>query len=234
MTEHPQHVTRAAQEAGAQHTESDLLPLSALQHLLFCERQCALIHLEDAWAENRFTAEGSLLHERVHEIADESRGDLRVARGMRLHSLALGVYGIADVVEFHRVQTGGVQLPELEGRWRPLPVEYKRGRPKPDDCDRVQLCDQATCLEEMLQTGVPEGFIFYGQPRRREEVVFGDELRELVCATSERLHRLMADGATPPPTHDKRCRNCSLADLCLPNSVRPEHSVSRYLDKALS
>ena len=234
MTEHTLGMARSDQDKGAQHDEADLFPLSALQHLLFCERQCALIHLEDAWAENRLTAEGRLLHERVHEISDESRGDLRVVRGLRLHSLALGLCGVADVVEFHRVQSGGVALPETQGRWRPLPVEYKRGRPKPDDTDRVQLCAQAMCLEGMLQVGIPNGSIFYGQPRRREQVMFDDDLRQLVRATSERLHRLMSDGTTPSARYDKRCRSCSLVEVCLPKPLHSQQSVSHYLDKALS
>ena len=216
------------------YAEQDLVPLSALQHLLFCERQCALIHLEDAWAENRLTAEGRLLHERVHEVSDESRGDLRVVRGLRLHSLALGLHGVADVVEFHRVDNGGVALPETEGRWRPVPVEYKRGRPKPDDTDRVQLCAQAICLEGMLEVDIPEGSIFYGQPRRREQVMFDVDLRQLARATSERLHRLMNDEATPSARYDKRCRSCSLEDVCLPKSLHSQQSVSRYIDGAMS
>jgi CRISPR-associated exonuclease Cas4 len=222
------------QDASAHYAEADLLSLSALQHLLFCERQCALIHLEGAWAENRLTAEGRILHERVHDITDESRGDLRVVRGLRLHSLALGLYGVADVVEFHRVQAGGVALPEIDGRWRPMPVEYKRGRPKSNDIDRVQLCAQAICLEGMLQVDIPDGSIFYGQPRRREEVVFDNDLRQLVGVTADRLHRLMGDGITPSARYDKRCRSCSLEEICLPKSLHSQDSVSRYLDKALS
>ena len=128
-------------------TEDNLLPISALQHLLFCERQCALIHLERAWQENRLTAEGRIMHERVHEGGDETRRDVRIVRGLRLRSLALGLVGIADVVEFHRA-ADGVAVPESAGTWRPFPVEYKRGRPKSEPWDAVQLCAQALCLEE--------------------------------------------------------------------------------------
>ena len=122
-------------------SEDELLPLSALQHLLFCERQCALIHIEQAWAENRLTVEGKNLHAKVHEADDESRGDLRIVRGLRLRSLRLGLVGQADVVEFHKQGDA----------WLPFPVEYKRGKPKPEPCDEVQLCAQAICLEEMTR-----------------------------------------------------------------------------------
>ena len=119
----------------------DLLPLSALQHIVFCERQCALIYTEQAWTENRLTVEGKIMHERVHDESRESRGDVRIDYGVSLRSLRLGLIGKADVVEFHR---------QPDGSWRPFPVEYKRGKPKADDCDKVQLCAQAICLEEML------------------------------------------------------------------------------------
>src|SRR6266567_7026185 len=139
--------------------EEDLLPLSALQHLVFCERQCALIHIEGVWADNALTVEGSHLHDRVDEMGPriESRGDLRIARGVALRSLRLGLSGRADVIEFHRVTEGGVELAGVSGLWRPFPVEYKRGRPKRDRCDEVQVCAQARCLEEMLETAVPAG-----------------------------------------------------------------------------
>ena len=210
--------------------EDDLLPLSALQHLQFCERQCALIHLEGVWSENRLTAEGRILHEHVHEVGDETRDGVRVVRGLRLHSLALGLYGVADVVEFHRVVDGGTTVPGLEGQWCPVVVEYKRGRPKPDMCDRVQLCAQALCLEEMLGIQLTEGSIFYGQPRRREPVAFHQDLRSQVRSTAVRLHELIEQGRTPPAHYESRCRSCSLVDLCMPQRLTV--SVGDYLDEA--
>src|SRR5690348_6204744 len=138
------------------YSEEDLLPLSALQHLAFCERQWALIHLEGAWAENQLTAEGRVMHDRVHEPGIESRGDVKISRGLRLRSLRLGLCGIADVVEFHRrgrredatvanerVPPDAVRLPSVPGLWTPFPVEYKRGRPKSGPFDEIQLCAQA-------------------------------------------------------------------------------------------
>ena len=201
-----------------------MLPLSALQHLAFCERQCALIHLEQAWAENRLTAEGRILHERVHEREDETRGDLRVARGLRLRSRRLGLVGQADVVEFHRQSDGG---------WIPYPVEYKRGRAKPGDCDRIQLCAQAICLEEMLGVGVPQGALFYGQPRRREEVPLTESLRTATTSAAGRLHGLIRSGRTPAARYEHKCENCSLRDLCQPRMPRGARSVSRYLESAV-
>ena len=149
--------------------EEDLLPLSALQHLLFCERQCALIHVEQLWDENLFTAEGRVIHERVHEQGGESRGNIRIERGLPLRSFRLGLVGKADVVEFHRVTTQ---------RWQPFPVEFKRGKPKRDDCDKVQLCAQALCLEEMLATVVEAGALYYGRTRRRLDIAFDTGLRD--------------------------------------------------------
>jgi CRISPR-associated exonuclease Cas4 len=204
--------------------EADLLPLSALQHLAFCERQCALIHIEGAWAENRLTAQGRLLHERVHEREDESRGDVRIARGLRLRSLRLGLVGQADVVEFHR---------QPDGSWRPFPVEYKRGRAKRSDCDRIQLCAQALCLEEMTGFAVPEGALFYGTPRRREAVALDATLRAAVGDSARRLHALIDAGRTPPATYADRCDNCSLLALCRPRMPAAGDAVERYIARAL-
>jgi CRISPR-associated exonuclease Cas4 len=205
------------------YTEDDLLPLSALQHLIFCERQCALIHIEQAWAENLFTAEGRIMHERVHEEGSESRGTIRIEHGVPLRSLRLGLIGKADVVEFHRREGDS---------WQPFPVEYKRGKPKKDDSDRVQLCAQALCLEEMLDVEVSEGALFYGKNRRRAGVVFDDALRKETEETAVRLHELIASGRTPKPVYTKRCDTCSLAGMCLPKTVGKRRSVQRYLSGA--
>jgi CRISPR-associated exonuclease Cas4 len=205
------------------YAESDLLPLSALQHLVFCERQCALIHIEQLWAENRLTAEGRQLHERVHEQESESRGDVRIVRGLRIRSLRLGLIGVADVVEFHHQPDGAEQ---------PFPVEYKRGRPKPGRCDEVQLCAQAMCIEEMLATPISTGAIFYGQPRRRLEVSLCTGLRDETEALAARLHLLQQSGHTPPPVYEKKCDQCSLLALCLPKAACKR--ASAYLHRAVS
>jgi len=221
--------------------EDDLLPISALQHLAFCERQCALIHLEGLWAENRLTAEGRQLHDRTDEPETEARGDVRIARGLRLRSLRLGLTGKADVVEFRRLPlpvgsappepTTDHPQPPSVAAWRPFPVEYKRGRPKANRCDEVQLCAQALCLEEMLGVEVPAGAVFYGKTVRRLEVVFDLKLRLETEAAAARLHELIRAGRTPPALYDKKCESCSLINLCLPK-VATGRSAERYLAQA--
>lgn len=224
--------------------EDDLLPLSALQHLLFCERQCALIHIEQVWDENRLTVEGTLLHERVHEGGGESRGGVRIARGLRIRSLRLGLTGKADVVEYHRIQStsgpadasrsAGVGLSGVEGLWRPFPVEYKRGRPKANRCDEVQLCAQAVCLEEMLSVRVPAGALFYGRTRRRTDVRFDADLRSITERAARRLHALFESRRTPGPVRGKHCKRCSLAQICLPDVAGRRRSAARYLRDAIA
>jgi len=207
------------------YAEDELLPISALQHLLFCERQCALIHIEQVWAENRLTVEGKNLHERVHEQSSENRPGIRIARGLRLRSLRLGLVGMADVVEFHM----GADI----GKYpcgQPLPVEYKRGKPKAGHSDEVQLCAQALCLEEMLNVQIPSGSLFYGTTRRRCDVLFDDVLRGLTIQTAERLHILLDSGVTPPAEYGPKCEQCSLLGLCMPKNAAPAHSVARYLE----
>ena len=194
-------------------TEGDQepVPISALQHMLYCPRQCALIHNEQQWAENQYTAEGAILHERVDAGSEERRGNVTTARGVPLRSKRLGLVGIADVVEMH-------------GRRRPFPVEYKRGKPKSHRSDEVQLCAQALCLEEMLGTSVPNGALFYGQSRRRKPVAFDSELRRLTEHVAVRTHRMLRSGQTPPAVYEKRkCIRCSLQDVCQPRW--PNHAV---------
>jgi CRISPR-associated exonuclease Cas4 len=200
------------------HSESDLLPLSALQHLAFCERQWGLIHLEQQWNENRLTAEGRLMHENADTETTEIRDGVRTCRGLRIRSLRLGIAGRADVVEF--------------GPDGPRPVEYKRGKPKADDIDEVQLCAQALCLEEMLGVSIAEGSLFYGEPRRRTAVVFDAALRDRVERLIERLHELMRAGVTPGPVYAKKCKSCSLLQVCEPKSTGGK-SAKDYLRRAL-
>jgi CRISPR-associated exonuclease Cas4 len=201
-------------------SEDELIMISALQHIAFCERQCALIHIEQLWNENLMTAEGRIMHERVHDQDRESRGNVRIEYGLPLRSLKLGLIGKADVVEFHRID---------KETWLPFPVEYKRGKPKPDDCDLIQLCAQAICLEEMLSVSVSKGAIFYGRTRRRLDVSFDNDLRRITEETAERAHRLIASGVTPPPVYEKRCERCSLIGECLPKAIGKKSSVKRYL-----
>jgi len=201
--------------------EDDLVMISALQHYLFCPRRCALVHIEQQWLENRLTAEGRILHERVHTAGKESRRKLRVEYDVPIRSLRLGVTGRADIVEFHLQE---------DGSWLPLPVEYKRGRPKKDDSDRVQLCAQALCLEEMLGCTVPEGALYYGQAKRRSLVVFDQALRAAVMTAAQGVHDLLAANQTPAPQYGPRCESCSFLELCLPK-VATRKKVGLYLRK---
>ena len=186
--------------------EADFIPISALQHYLYCPRQCALIHLDRAWEENVFTAQGRLMHENAHTAGTESRKNIRTTTALMLCSKRLGISGVADVVEFHRTN----------GHWQPYPVEYKRGRPKKSDADRVQLCAQAMCLEEMRQTTITEGALYYGQTHRRETVLFDRQLRELTEKTIADVHALFSQTKRPLPVNDNRCRDCSLKNDCMP------------------
>jgi len=206
--------------------EDDLLPLSGLQHLLFCERQCALIHIEQTWSENLFTAEGRIMHDRVHAADRESRGNVRIQYGMPLRSLQLGLISKADVVEFHRDSEHG-------NMWRPFPVEYKRGKPKKENYDKVQLCAQAICLEEMLGIEVHSGALFYGKTRRRQDVVFDGELREETEDAAKRFHELVNSRITPKPDYSPKCDSCSMYDLCMPKTVEKTKSISKYLMNAV-
>ena len=204
--------------------EADLIPLSALQHYMFCPRQCALIHLEQIWEENRFTAEGRLQHQRVDAGGSEKRRDIRQAFGLPIRSLRLGITGKADVVEFHRGE---------DGSCCPYPVEHKRGRHKEEDWDRVQLCAQALCLEEMLGIPVPEGALFYEKERRREVVLLDEELRRQTEELARTVHELMAAQRTPSPVYTPKCDACSLISRCLPKDVGSKRRVENYFTRML-
>ena len=202
--------------------EAELIPLSALQHYLFCPRQCALIHVEQAWAENAATAEGRVMHERVHAVASEMRRGVRTVTSMPLRSYRLGVSGIADVVELHRTPGGG---------WCPYPVEHKRGRPKAHRADEVQLCAQAIALEEMFAADIPEGALFYGEPRRRTPVNFDATLRAVTQDVAKATRALIAVGRTPRMSYDKkRCDACSLIDICRPRVTGATRSAADWLE----
>lgn len=198
-------------------TEDQLLPLSALQHWLYCPRQCGLIHLEQAWAENRFTAEGQVLHKKAHDGPDESKAGVRITRGMAVRSLELGIVGQCDIVEFRAATE------------RVTPVEYKRGKPKSHRADEVQLCAQAMCLEEMLGVTIPDGCLYYGEKRRRTEIAFDAELRQLVAETAVALHVMMDSHKTPHAEYEaRRCDACSLIDLCQPKAMRFKHGAQAW------
>lgn len=214
------------------HCEEDFLQLSGLQHFAFCRRQWALIQIENQWAENYRTVDGSLLHEKAHDREfEESRGDLLIKRGVSVYSAQLGISGQCDVLEYHRGKEG-IPLAGREGLWMPYPVEYKRGRPKEDDSDALQLCAQAMCLEDMLCCDIPEGALYYGQSRRRERICLTEALRAQVKELIKQMHELYQRGYTPKVKPTKACNACSLKELCLPKLMK-NRSVSAYLRAAM-
>ena len=214
------------------YNEDDFLQLSGLQHFSFCRRQWALIHIEQQWAENLRTVDGRILHEKAHDsAAREKRGDLIVARDMRVHSAVLGISGSCDVVEFHKCGDG-ISLPGQDGVWQPYPVEYKRGAPKNTETDKLQLCAQAMCLEEMLCCDIPEGAVFYGEICRREVVDLDMELRNRVRELLAQMHDLYRHSHTPKVKPTKSCNACSLKELCLPKLTK-RNSVADYLRKSM-
>lgn len=214
------------------YAEEDFLALSGLQHFVFCRRQWALIHIENQWKDNYRTVDGALMHEKAHDREnEESRGNLLIKRGVSVYSAGLGVSGQCDVLEYRR-SNDGIPLPGKDGLWQPYPVEYKRGKPKTDNSDKLQLCAQAMCLESMLCCDIPEGALFYGEIRRREAVPFSDELRAQVREQLAQMHELYKKGHTPKAKPTKRCAACSLKELCLPELTK-KRSVSVYLKAAL-
>lgn len=208
-------------------SEEDLIPISALQHVMFCERQYALIHIEQLWEENLFTAEGRLLHERVDREHHEARRNLKVEYGMALRSMRHGLIGKTDLVEFTKDEKGGYLSI--------VPVEFKRGRKKLSDFDRVQLCAQALCLEEMFSVDVPEGQFYYLQEHRRTSTEFTEELRGRTLGAIERIRQINASGTVPEALYRKAtCDRCSLFDLCMPRALnRGGKNVLRYIQNQI-
>ena len=216
-----------------EYKEEDYLQLSGIQHFLFCRRQWALIHIEQQWAENVRKADGRWLHKNAHKTGERiRRGDLLIIKGMKIHSHTLGLSGECDVVEFHRDDQLGVEIYGEEGKWMPFPVEYKRGKMKPNSMDTAQLCAQAVCLEEMLCCKIQEGAIFYGEIRRRVPVIFDDTLREQVRITAEEMHNYFRNGYTPKSKRTKSCNACSLLSICMPQ-LSAGNSVTAYIKSEL-
>jgi len=218
------------------YSEDELLPLSGLPHMAFCDRRWALIHIENVWEDNRFTAEGNLLHEKAHSGEIESRPGVLVRRTLPIHSFRLGLSGQADIVEFHPVLASetGVRFQDRKGNWKPFPIEYKRTRDKAGSMAyRIQLCAQAICLEEMLATSISEGAIYDGTAKRRQTVTFSQELRDSVERLAGEMHRLFRAGHTPSPVFKKACNSCSLKGLCLPEKLSQQASVGSYYERFL-
>jgi CRISPR-associated exonuclease Cas4 len=221
------------------YNDDDLLLLSGIQHIAFCERQWALIHIEQQWAENILTVEGKHVHTRAdNPFVNESRENIKVTRSVSVISRELGLQGVVDVVEYIRDDdaplTETISLKNKPGKWRVSPVEYKRGKPKKDDRDIVQLCAQAIALEEMLSISIKIAYIYYNQIRRREQVLLDDNLRDRVINLSLKMHEMYNSSITPPAQKEKHCLKCSLYEICQPDWNKPKDSVKKYLYEELS
>ncbi|EEG75120.1 CRISPR-associated protein Cas4 [[Clostridium] hylemonae DSM 15053] len=215
------------------YNEEEYLQLSGIQHFAFCRRQWALAYIELQWSENVRTVEGKLLHEKAHDVtSEEKRGDLIISRAMPIHSRELGVSGECDIVEFHRSGTG-ITLSGRDGTYEAVPIEYKRGSPKQNDVDILQLTAQAMCLEEMLCCEIPYGYLYYGETRHRSKVVFEESIRQKVRDSFREMHQYYERRYTPRVKRTRSCNACSLKDFCLP-VLGVGKSASSYIDKALS
>ncbi len=211
--------------------EEDYLMLSGIQHFSFCRKQWALIHIEQQWDENLRTVEGNIFHKRAHDgYSSEKRKDVIISRGMPVFSRTLGINGVCDIVEFCRDDKRGVSLHGREGRYLVYPVEYKKGQPKEDEADILQMAAQAMCLEEMLECEVEKGYLFYGEIRRRIEVSLNEEIRQRVRDTFGEMHHYYERRYTPKVKRTKACNACSLKDLCLLKLMK-ERSVKEYISK---
>lgn len=213
------------------YTEDDMLMLSGIQHIVFCPRQWALIHIEQQWDENKLTAEGMLIHKNVDNPSyRQLNNGVATLHSVHVASATLGIYGICDAVELHPAKEGdaGISHPKYKGRWTPYPVEYKHGSPKTNDCDRLQLAAQVMCLEEMYGITIPEAALFYFKTRRREIVKIDDELKKSVVHYVRQMHDLFDKGAVPPPVKKPCCNKCSLVNICLPE-ISKLSSVSSYI-----
>lgn len=205
--------------------------LSGIQHYAFCPRQWALIHVEQQWNENKLTTEGKLLHKNVDDpFYRQKIGENICLRSVSLASKELGLYGISDIVELHPSFScqNTITHPDYPGYWSPYPIEYKRGKPKQSIIDEVQLTAQAICLEEMYGIKIIEGAIFYGETRRRQTVLFTEDLRASVRSCAQGMHKLMADSFTPSAVKRPFCASCSLKDICMPETASKKY-VSLYL-----
>ncbi|MDO7788726.1 CRISPR-associated protein Cas4 [Desulforamulus aquiferis] len=213
-----------------QYEEEDFLALSGIQHFAYCERQWGIIHIENQWVENVRTVEGKILHERVDDpYFSETRNNVKIVRSVPIKSHTLGLYGVADVVELHLNSAAVAELAEEESLIRYSIVEYKRGKPKSDDRDEVQLCAQAICLEEMLSINIDFGYLYYGQTKHRHRVEFDNCLRKRVRELTEKMHSLYLKGETPQAKYSKQCKNCSLINVCVPEVAKYNKRTNKYL-----
>lgn len=216
------------------YTDDELLMISGIQHFYFCKRQWALIHMEQQWAENIYTVKGEIFHEKVDDpFIFESRNDYFISRSLPLISYSLGFYGIADAVEF-RLNDSGCFISSKNNFYEVIPVEYKVGKPKEDNRDAIQLCIQAMCLEEMFQTSIRTGYLYYGKTRHRRLIEINESLRHEVCDISKKMHEIIEKDIKILPIYSTKCANCSLYNICVPKTKKSYKSVKRYIDTKLT
>lgn len=216
-----------------EYREEDYLMLSGIQHFSFCRRQWALIHIEQQWDENLRTVEGNLFHQKAHDgYSSEKRKDVIISRGMPVFSRKMGVSGVCDIVEFHRDDERGISIYGREGKYLVYPVEYKKGQPKEEESDLLQMAAQAMCLEEMLACDITKGYLFYGEIRRRIEVVLDEGLRQRVSDSFAEMHQYFQRRFTPKVKRTKACNACSLKNLCLPQLMK-DRSVKEYISRRI-
>lgn len=214
------------------YSEEEFLNLSGIQHFMFCRRQWALIHIEQQWQENISTVEGDIFHANAHNgLEKEVRGSTIITRGMPIFSRKLGINGICDVVEF-KADKKGINIFGAEGKWRPVPVEYKKGKPKEGRYDEFQLLAQAVCLEEMLECKIEKGFLYYGETRHRTEVIFTEDMRCELKNISDEMHKYYREQRTPKVKKSSKCKNCSLSSICMPQLTKYS-SVEHYIKKRI-
>lgn len=210
----------------------DFLDIAGIQHFSFCRRQWALIHIEKEWEDNDLTVLGSIVHEHAHDGSfTEKRGDILITRSLEVRSYVLKAHGFCDVVEFHKDKQG-VKLFNREGTWKPYPVEYKKGKPKTTEMDRLQLCTQAIALEEMFDCNIDKGYLFYHEIAKREEVEFSEALRKQVESAFQEMHAYYEKSYTPKVKPSAKCKRCSLQNICLPEIANKE-SVNTYIKRKL-
>lgn len=217
------------------YSDEDCIMISGLQHIVFCPRQWGLIHIEQQWVENFLTADGRKMHERVDSGYREFRKGIKQYSSLYVKSLKYGINGRTDLIEAIKNEDNsgcGVPLLGLKGKWTLYPVEFKRGKPKNDNSDKIQLCAQTLCLEEMTNTRVPMGAIFYGEIKRRDEVEFTQGLREETINCIELAHSLLEKGILPKAVPDKQCKACSLNEICMPKDLN-KNKLTNYQKELL-
>ena len=213
------------------YSDDELLLISGIQHFYYCRRQWSLIHIEQQWDDNLYTRKGEIMHEKVdNPFILESRGNMFVSRSVPLVSYELGFYGVSDAVEFVE-DVNGIFLPFRDGCYRIVPIEYKVGKPKNDNCDIVQLCIQAICLESMLGGRIEEGYLYYGKTRHRQKVDFTDELRKEVFDISRQMHEILFNDCKVAAKYSDKCIHCSLYNICVPKIKSKYKSVSKYIEQ---